>query len=98
MQSHQYTPYSHIHYDYQVTPVTLSPLADGIDYIGGSRNVTFVSSGPTQQSALYTVLGDDIPELTENFIVLVSSTAHGVVLAPSNATAVIVDDDGESLY
>ncbi|XP_064383718.1 adhesion G-protein coupled receptor V1-like isoform X2 [Halichondria panicea] len=79
--------------DFTVSTIQGSAL-DGSDYIGGDRIVSFVSGGATTQCAMYTIVGNDLPESsTESFLVSVSAGGLPVTLSPNTATVVIIDDD-----
>ncbi len=61
--------------------------------MGGDQIVTFVAGGSIVECAQYTVVGDDLPEMVENFSVSVVSQNPSVIVSPSSATVVVVDDD-----
>ncbi len=58
-----------------------------------NRRITF-TPGETQCSILVDILQDDIAELQEDFIAVLSNASEGLIVGSQNtATATIADDD-----
>ena len=73
----------------------LATGADG-DYSGSGVTLTFEPGGSLEQTAVFNVVGDDVPERDENFSAVITkarSIYHEVAGVGETAEVVIVNDD-----
>ena len=81
----------------------LTHLADGQDFIVGDPDgedlelvITFSGEDRlTRQCVNYTIIDNNVPELMEDFLIILNSPLQGVDFQPSEMIqAIILDDDG----
>ena len=68
---------------------------DGEDFDGGQLVLSFSEANGTRICLNYDIFDDDVPELTEDFFIEVTSSLPAVSFTPSNIIQVsIIDNDG----
>jgi serralysin len=71
---------------------TNGDAAAGSDYVAASGVVTFLA-GETQKSISITIVGDNLEEVTETFVVTLSAPSAGLVLGDAVGVGTILNDD-----
>lgn len=68
---------------------------DGEDFIGGEQIITFSAEVElTRQCVRFTIIDDNVPEVAENFLILLQSPLSEVDFQPLDRIEVsIMDDD-----
>ncbi|MDP3295620.1 MAG: Calx-beta domain-containing protein [Nevskia sp.] len=79
-----------------VRAATSDGTANSSDYGGGSLTLSF-PPGATSTSIPLSVKGDTAIEADETFFITLSSPSSGAVIGRGQATATIVDDDGDRI-
>jgi ELWxxDGT repeat protein len=73
-------------------PLTGTAAAEGVDYLGGSGQLTF-PAGTTSRTVTVSVVGDTLDEPNEIFSVLLSNVVNGPAITGGRGNGTITDDD-----
>ena len=76
---------------------TLYSFTDGSDYIGTTESITF-QPGETLSTVQVMVIDDNVHEGIQSFIAELTTTDRAVDIFEPDATAEILDEDGENTY
>lgn len=70
-----------------------------MDFIGREQVVVFsVQDSFTRKCANFTIIDDNVPELTEEFVIIVNSSLPEVEFQTSNFVTVFITDEDRKCY
>lgn len=69
-------------------------MLDGEDFIGGEQAIVF-SAGDftTRKCTNYTIIDNNVPEVMEDFLIVLSSPVQEVIFQPSDTIQVLINDE-----
>ena len=69
-------------------------LLDGDDFIGGEQAIIFSAGNLTTRKCInYTIIDNNVPEIMEDFLIVLSSPVQEVIFQPSDTIRVLINDE-----
>lgn len=74
-------------------------LLDGEDFIGGEQAIVFSAGDLTTRKCInYTIIDDDVPEVVEDFLILLSSPVQEVTFQSADTIRVLINDEDRKWF
>lgn len=69
-------------------------MLDGDDFIGGEQAIVFSAGDLTTRKCInYTIIDNNVPEVIEDFLILLSSPVQAVIFQPADTIRVLINDE-----